>query len=470
MSVLKLARNFSFVLSSKIITTLLATGAMIFLIRYLGPDKYGIFAFVVTISGITGMVADFGISIYLVGEISKHKEKVNKYLSAHLAIQLFITTFCLLFLLIVAIFQENPTVSQLIIISSIGLIFSNFHIPFAAVLQGFEDMGYFITLSLISGLTTVAIIALGIYYQTSLLYFSLLTVCPGVFSFLTTLFYARRYIAFENISFDFIKKILYAGIPFGILITTSFLYSRIDIVMLKYMMGEKEVGLYSTAYKLIFFLNMIPSALSSALYPLLSNYTENAKEKVEKIITQISKYIIVITVCISFYIFFYSENLIYCLFGSVFLPSVAALQILILSFAPNAARVPITNYFMSQKKIKTLFIVVFSALILNIALNIFLIPSYSLYGAAAATMISEIIIIIVFYFLISHKYTMFIKNIKLLPLIAVFGLCFLIFYYSPALIPFAAIIIGILILSFKIIEKDELLMFSKILKHFFRKK
>jgi O-antigen/teichoic acid export membrane protein len=456
---------------AQLITSILATGAMIFLIRYLGPNDFGIYSYVVTIMGLMGIFADCGIGLYLVGRISSNKMTVNKFFSAHFFLQIFISILFLAALFIFAIFQQQIIVRNLILITSIGLFFSNLHIPFATVLKGMEDMKYLVFLSILSGFTTILIIALGIFFKFNLIYFSLLAVMPGIFSFLISFYFAKKYISLQKFESQQIKNIFFQGVPYGLMVAVGFLYNRIDIIMLKNMTSDNDVGFYSAAYKLIFAFNMIPTALSAALYPMLSNYSSNASHKIEFILVKLSKYLFILTIIVAFYVYNYSYQIVNLLFGHSFILSSIALQLLIISFIPNCARIPVSNYFLAERHIKKLSLVFLAGAILNVTLNYFLIHSFSFYGAAAATVFCECVMVIIYYAMIGREFPKFILKTSLFHIFFITFLILALIYFTnySFITPFFVVFFIIGLFLFKVVTKEEIAIFFSTFQYFLRK-
>lgn len=466
-----MTKNFSYVFLARVTTMLLATGAMIFLIRYLGPVQLGIYSYVVSIMGLLGIFADCGIGLNLIGWISKDKSTVGKYLINHIAIQVIISLVFLLGLLVFISFEQQVLVRKLIMISSIGLVFSNLHIPFATVLNGLENMKYSFYLSILSGGATFIIILIGIYFSLDLTYFIILTVTPGFISFLVTFFFAKKYIEFASFSWPQMKRIFLAGLPYFVLVSGGILYSKIDILMLKYLSTDTDVGLYSAAYKIIFMLNIIPITLTSALYPMLSNYFHNSENKVEYILAKLSKYLLICSILICCYVYYYAFELINLLLGANFAFSGIALKLLILSFVPNCMCVVMNNYYLAAGRVKRMSIIYISGSIINIVLNYYLIPSFSLYGAAFSTVLCEFIILIFYYSMIVRKYPKFVKDIDIVKISLIAAISFICIdfvdnhYFAMF---FAICFLGILYLI-NVITKEEIAILNSTLRYFLKK-
>jgi len=169
------------------------------------------------------------------------------------------------------------------------------------------------------------------------------------------------------------------------------IYFRIDTIMLSFMKSDKVTGWYNAAYLLIFSLSFMAYVIMMSIYPKLSNL---AKESLlqTKILYRKSLYLIALA---GFLILGISsliiKYLIPLLYGNSFLPAVNIFYILTIAvFFSYLANVWLyTLNALGKQKIYTIASAV--GLIINLALNFLLIPKYSYFGAAWATVITEIV-------------------------------------------------------------------------------
>jgi len=82
------------------------------------------------------------------------------------------------------------------------------------------------------------------------------------------------------------------------------------------------------------------------------------------------------------------------LYGSEFSPAILAFQILVLMAGLNFLYIPFYLALIAANLQKKIFIISLIAALVNIVLNLILIPKYSLYGAAVSTLITYIILLV----------------------------------------------------------------------------
>jgi O-antigen/teichoic acid export membrane protein len=223
----------------------------------------------------------------------------------------------------------------------------------------------------------------------------LLSIIPSLISAIVVIILGRKYIKIKILwDSDAIKTIVFSSLPFFALTASGLLYTRIDLLMLKTMDSNQAAGLYNAAYKIIFFLFVIPVSVRSAIYPMLSNYHKNQQDKLLFAISKTIKYMMIISTLISILIFLYADSIINLLFGKEFIISAECLKILIWMFIPYCGYIITMYYLNARGDVKYVMKISILGLVLNILLNYYLIPAYSLKGAAIATLITEIIVFI----------------------------------------------------------------------------
>ena len=187
------------------------------------------------------------------------------------------------------------------------------------------------------------------------------------------------------------KELILKGLPFLLLAFFTTIYSRIDMVMLKYMSSFDAVGWYSAAYKFLDLASLLAVGLYlPAVFPILSAlYKEEIKVKFVDFFYKSLRIIFSLGLLVTIGTIFCSPLFISLFFPASFGPSVLALRILIIVLIFGTFSMLFNNLLFIQNKEKIgLYIIIFSAC-LNIGLNFLLIPKYSLYGAAWATVLAE---------------------------------------------------------------------------------
>ena len=160
----------------------------------------------------------------------------------------------------------------------------------------------------------------------------------------------------------------------------AFLVLRIDLLMVKYILGSEQAGYYSIAATMADMVYMLPVVIGTILFPKLSALSDNRKkwELTKKISYGVGCLMIVLVVAAVLL----AKPVTGFLYGKAFLPAVPAFIWLMPAILLLSVNTILINYFASIGMPK---IVIYSpgmAALLNIVLNIYLIPARGCVGAA----------------------------------------------------------------------------------------
>jgi len=189
------------------------------------------------------------------------------------------------------------------------------------------------------------------------------------------------------------KKILNDAWPIALTMTFAIAFFKIDIVMLSlYNINNADIGLYSASVKLIEVLNVIPAIIVGGVFPIMASLLQKSKDELVKIFSKVFQILIIIVIPVIVITTFLSEELINMIYGSAYAGSENALKILIwtsLFIFPNFILLNLIIV-LNRQRLNMMFS--FSCLLLNIILNIFLIPRYGFIGASYATVATDMLL------------------------------------------------------------------------------
>jgi len=195
---------------------------------------------------------------------------------------------------------------------------------------------------------------------------------------------------FSKIQFSTIKKALVGSLPYGILGVLGMLYFRIDTVLLSYLRGNFETGIYSAAYKFLETAILIPSSISLAIFPVMVKLHETDHLSLKKLYRKT----IVITFSlgvIGALVYFYVLPLLIQWLLPNYSASLEVIQILALTIPFMFVQITASQVLLtSDKNLKALMLITFVLLAFNLILNLIFIPQFGYMAAAWVTVISDI--------------------------------------------------------------------------------
>nr|WP_315179378.1 MATE family efflux transporter [uncultured Flavobacterium sp.] len=185
----------------------------------------------------------------------------------------------------------------------------------------------------------------------------------------------------NSFSYSFIAHKSY---PMAISSLAIFLMMTFDIVFLKKFKGDETVAYYAIAMKLVSILFMINNSVYiSVSLKIAQLYTDNNKKELSKALKQSARMIVALTLPVVLFVCLFSENILY-FFGENYTQSKQALLIL-MAGQLFASFFGVSAIYLNMTGRQGVFqIVLIFAVLLNLILNIILIPMYSMTGAAIA--------------------------------------------------------------------------------------
>lgn len=366
--------------------------------RQMGPSLFGIFSFLTTVIVSASCFASLGLDIWMVREVTKTPSKSKFYLSNILGLK--IATALATVFLIYLLFQQSdlPTTTlRLLGILSVSLVFNSI----SQTLWHYGDcFKKFIFHSSLWAMSNIVKALLGIMLVMFLGELEPLiwgiVVAEAVSMIFSYYVISSQFGYFvPEFHFEVWKDFLIYSSPIGAGMIFSVLYFRLDIVMLQLLAEDKVVGFYSAAYKLFEVAVVLPQSIMLVLFPtLVEEYHSNQhifRNRFKKALSVFS----LIGMSIALVTWSFSHLIISILYGDKFLSSVSVLDILswaILLFFINFL---LSNILISSGREVTNTWNLVGATCFNIALNLVWIPQYGAIGAAWATLICEMGLIIV---------------------------------------------------------------------------
>jgi len=184
------------------------------------------------------------------------------------------------------------------------------------------------------------------------------------------------------------KKLLKDSWPLLLSSIAISIYMRIDQVMIKNMLGDREVGLYSAAMRLVEVWYFIPMIITQSVFPAIVNAKKISEELYYKRLQQLFSFLVMINVLIIILIAIFSKKIVHILYGDKFIEASDVLQIAVWSTVFVSLFVASGSWLINENYTTIALYRNLSAAIVNVMLNIFLINYYGIKGAAYAYLLS----------------------------------------------------------------------------------
>ncbi|HDH07467.1 MAG TPA: flippase, partial [Candidatus Moranbacteria bacterium] len=222
-----------------------------------------------------------------------------------------------------------------------------------------------------------------------------------VFNFVIVFFLSRRYVKFSpEIDFSYWRKFLKESMPMGISVFITFLYFKLDTIMLSVIKTNADVGIYSAAYKIIENITFFPAMIAGLVLPLISRHIFSNKDKFEDISNKTFKVFFLLVVPLIVGTMFLSEGVINLIGGAGFEESANVLRVLVFALAFIFFGHFFNNILLVGNLQKKLMVALAFCAVFNITANLILIPRYSYAGAAITSVFTEMLVVSLTFYLV----------------------------------------------------------------------
>ena len=386
------------------ISRLLTLILLIFVARILGATEYGKFTFAIAFVYLLSIFSDLGISPIVTREFSREKEREKEF-SAILSLKIILLVGTVFLTVIGSFFiTPDPLIRRLIWILVIYNSVNVFSETLFVFLRARQRMEYEALAKIFQAILITAFglfVILNFPSVKNLSYGYLLASLVFVISILL-FFHFRVYhliLSWDKIIW---QRFLSMSWPLAFVTIFAVIHNYTDSTMMGYFGQITQTGWYNAALK-IAQVSLIPAALiSQSFYPALSIAFKESKERLQKI----WNYHLTILAIIAFPMVVggvvLAPRIIDFIYVPEFFPSILAFQILIIMAGIIFLYYPFSQVLIASNQQKKVFWPILTGSLLNVILNSILIPKYSLYGAAVATVITNIFIFFLFFYFASR--------------------------------------------------------------------
>ena len=422
---LKYFKNTSWLLSEKIFKAFTEVFVGIWIARYLGPEQFGLFSYAQSFAALFLALATLGLDGIVIRELVKDESRANKLIGTAFVLKLIGAIVVFVILAIAVNFTSNDTYTNtLIFIIASATIFQAFNVVDfyfqAKVLSKYVALTNAMTLFISSVVKIVLILN-----EASLIAFVWVVLFDSVVLAAGLIYiYIKKNTTFSirNLSFDKLTAIdlLRDSWPLILSGIVTSIYMRIDLVMIKEILDTEAVGQYAAAVRLSEAWYVIPVVIASSLFPAIVNVKKQNEELYYLRLQRLYNLMTWMAITIAIAMTLLSGWVVDLLYDSQYDQAGGVLMIHAWSGIFVFLGVASGKWFLSENLQVLAFWRTFYGMIINIVLNIFLIPKYGIQGAAAATLVSQSVAAYFFDFFNSKPRGMFYAKTKSLLLIRSF--------------------------------------------------
>lgn len=363
---------------SKVFLIVLSFINSILINRYLGPELRGEYAIILNLTNIIAVILGFNITSSYPYFLRKYKENISEKIINTVIIQMFIYLFIIF---IIYIIGSRSSIIDLLLISII-VQFSN-QLDFITIIKNINKRNKLIN---ISGLfQTILLFILYLFTSENIKYVIAVLICFHLTRILLYCWSNKIKFSLNSNSDLRVKEIIKFSFFPTVTSLLTILNYNMDVIILDFFVGKKDIGLYSLAVTLASMLWIIPDAFKDVFF------NKTAKnDSILSLVLSIKINIYISLIVIILFTFIGNEfiNLVY---GSDFGGSFYVCLILISGTIPMIFFKLISTLYQAIGKQHYSFWILALSVLINFVINILLIPLYGIYGAAISSVFSYLI-------------------------------------------------------------------------------
>lgn len=368
---------------------------VIYAARALGAGEYGIFSYALGLVSMFSLFADIGLTPLLVKDlIRKTGDNKTRYVSAIISVKFVLLLFSFLLVVVLAPLTSNFSEATSLL-------------PFVALLVLFDNLrGFgFSLLRAENRMEKEARIDIGIELFTAIIGFAILIVNPTVKNLVLgylvgsglgavlAISMMKNYIRnlWISIKRPIIIDVIMSALPYALVGIFSTLMTNIDIFIIGEFLNPSAVGLYAAALRPIGLLYLLPGFLSSAIFPIMNRMSAHHDEFGLKNVAELAMtatLALAIPIAVGGTII--GGSLVHNIFGADYSGSIVSFKILLWSIIPIFPGMILMHLLLSKGIRKAPIKATAVGAVVNVILDIILIPSHGIGGSAIATLIAQL--------------------------------------------------------------------------------
>lgn len=376
-----------------------------------GSESYGLYFALFNLSLLFQMLNDFGIQNFNSRNLSMHRHLLDKYLPSLLQLKLLLSLGYGITVFLVAIFLGyGVEVWPLLLILTFNQVLNSLLLYLRSNIAA---LGYYRLDSFLSALDRSVLIVLMLvllwgpfkadfeilwfaWAQTASLLLSLTVVAALVYRKLQRWNFRLRPL--------FLLSLLRASFPYALVVLLMSLYTRMDAIMLERMLpdGAREAGVYAGAYRLLDAAGMLGYLMAGLLLPMFSRLLQEGKDL--HALLRISFHILFVAAMgLSTAVFFFRFELSSLLYVEADAYWGQVLGFLIWAIVGLFGGYVYGTVLLAKGRLRALNKLFGWSLLLNLSMNLLLIPEYGALGAVAATLLTQACVLL-FEIHLAHKH------------------------------------------------------------------
>jgi O-antigen/teichoic acid export membrane protein len=373
----------------------LALGVVVtaLIVRSLGEEGFGEWNTLYAITALAGMLGQFGLEQATVRQAAAHPEQERELLGALLGLRVavMVPTTIASVALIVALSDSHAMLVAGLLLSGLQLLTppSSMRVVFQLRVRNDVPIAVMTINSVVWAAAVIALAAADagiVAFAAALL---LTTTATNTLLAGLALRIERPRLAGARARWP---ELLRVGVPLGLVSVLTLAYGQIDAVLVFQIAGDKAAGLYGAMYRILDSAGFIPLTLMTTLFPIISAAHPIDLDRVRRLVQLAMDYLTMASLPVLAFVLVAGDKVVRLLFGEDFVVASPALAVLMGAFVVICFGYIWGNMVVVLRLQKQFVVFAVIALVVNVGLNLLLIPPLGYMAAAWVTLITETLV------------------------------------------------------------------------------
>ena len=359
--------------------------------RYLGPTNYGTISYAASYISFFTIICALGLEGVVVKEMVSDRKSEGKILGSSIVLRLFagVLSMISVCLIIKMLNPNDTTLLTVAFLQSIALVFNAFNIIDAWYQSNLKSK--IATLIRCTSYTIVSIYKVVLLvFGKSVMWFAFSTSLDAIIIAVLFLIAYRKQsnykLKFENKT---MRKLIKQSYHLVIAYLMAVIYSQMDKLMIGMIIDQTHVGYYTAAATICNMWVFIPQALSNSARPIIMELKEKDEDKYLLRLRQLNCVIFWVGIIFALGISVVSGFVVNILYGTAYMEARYPLMILVWSTVFSSLSYPRSIWMLCENRQSYTKKILLWGVVINLILNVVLVPFFDIKGAAIATFVTE---------------------------------------------------------------------------------
>jgi O-antigen/teichoic acid export membrane protein len=384
-----------------VVSRIIAFGGTAYLTRQLGPAGFGVIGFAIALASYFKLVATGGSDSMASREVARRPNDVTEIAVSVILVRVVLAFLAMAAMAMIAWWIDKPLATRLVIALS-GLSFLSLAIDTAWAFKGLERNGP-IAISMVLGQTLFVILVLLFVRKPDDVVF--VPVAQFLGEFVGASLLVVLILRLGRVTWHFgegIRVLRSSGNLLASKILRTLIFN-FDVLLIGFMLGEKQVGLYVAPYRFCFVLLAIAMAIHASYLPAFVRAASKGPDTLAEVTNRALGFSAAVGAPLVIGGMVVAAPLLCALFGPPYVEGTTAFRLLILSIGPIFLHGHLHNLLLALDRTSIELRIVAAATTANIVLNLLLIPLWGIAGAAVNTVAAEGLILLLMLLVVRRK-------------------------------------------------------------------